>query len=291
MDVVGHRSGLKTIWAGVVGNALLIAVKGILGVVGRSQALLADAVHSVTDFATDILAFAGLRYSMKDSDRDHPFGHGKIETLMSLFIGLALLAAGVWIGYAAVVSFFADTSKSPNAFALLGAVISILIKEGLYQYTVRVGRRIKSQVLVANAWHHRSDALSSIAVIAGVGAAILNPAWGFMDAIAALAVSLLIIKVGVDVIVPAFHSAADAAPAQERLEDIHRVAESVEGVQNAHDIRARNYAGMLYVEVHAVVDPNISVKAGHDIANDVRDKVRELVPDILDVIVHIDPGS
>jgi cation diffusion facilitator family transporter len=286
-----YRSGIICLWIGLLGNAVLIVVKFVLGVVGRSQALIADAVHSLSDFGTDILAFTGLRYMTKGSDRNHPFGHGKIETLMSLLIGIALIGVGLWIGYSAASSLILNQNYTPNLWALLGAAISLIVKEWMYQYTVRVGRRIKSQVLVANAWHHRSDALASMAALVGVGVTLINPAWNFMDSVAALFVALLIIKVGFDISVPAFQAASDAAPSQERLSEIAEVVESIPGVRSAHDIRARSYANQLYVELHAVVDPSITVAAGHSIANEIRDKLMGRIPDILDVIVHIDPDD
>jgi cation diffusion facilitator family transporter len=286
-----YRSGIICLWLGLLGNALMIVVKFFLGVVGRSQALFADAVHSLSDFGTDLLAFTGLRYLTKGSDRDHPFGHGKIETLMSMLIGIALIMVGLWIGYQAAESLVLSRPSSPNLYALYGAALSIVVKEWMYQYTVRVGRRIKSQVLVANAWHHRSDALSSIAALIGIGAAVINPAWSFMDAVAALFVALLIVKVGFDITVPAFQAAADAAPTQERIRQITEVAEAVPGVRSAHDIRARSYSNQLYVELHAVVDPSITVSAGHKIADEIRAKIMEKIPDILDVIIHIDPDE
>ncbi len=291
IDRQGQRGGMRAVVAGAVANALLIAVKFALGIVGRSQALIADAVHSVTDFATDIMAFAGLRYAGKERDRDHPFGHGKIETLMSLLIGVALVLAAAWIAYAAVAAIVAEEINRPNAAALVGALVSIAVKESLYHYTVRAGRRIRSQVLIANAWHHRSDALSSVAVLIGVGAALVNPDWAILDAVAALVVALLIVKVGFDIIVPAFRSASDAAPDSARLAEIERAASAVPGVRAAHDVRARYYSNLLYVEVHIVVDPSISVSEGHGIADAVRRRISDSVLDILDVIVHVDPDE
>ncbi len=285
------RAGRIALWFGVIGNALLIAVKTVLGVVGRSQALIADAVHSFTDFATDIMAFAGLKYAVKGKDKDHPFGHGKIETLMTLLIGLTLVLVGIWIGYSAAVSVFSGSLESPTYVALIGALISIAVKEWMYQYTVRVGRRIKSNVLVANAWHHRSDAFSSIAAALGIGGALIHPSLIFLDPLAALLVALFIIKVGFDIIIPAFQSAADAAPEQSKLDEIRAAAESVEGVRDAHDTKARQYASKLYVEIHIVVDPGISVAEGHSIADSVRDAILNGVEDILEVIVHVDPDK
>lgn len=285
------RAGRIALWFGVIGNALLIVVKTVLGVVGRSQALIADAVHSVTDFATDIMAFAGLKYAEKGKDKDHPFGHGKIETLMTLLIGITLVLVGVWIGYSAAVSVFFGSLESPTYVALIGALISIAVKEWMYQYTVRVGRRIKSNVLIANAWHHRSDAVTSVAAAVGIGGALLHPSLSFLDPLAALLVALFIIKVGFDIIIPAFQSAADAAPEQSKLDEIRATAESVDGVRDAHDTKARQYASKLHVEIHIVVDPGISVAEGHSIADSVRDAILNGVEDILEVIVHVDPDK
>ncbi|HUX05712.1 MAG TPA: cation diffusion facilitator family transporter [Acidobacteriota bacterium] len=287
----GSRAGRIALWFGIIGNALLIVAKAFLGVVGRSQALIADAVHSFTDFATDILAFAGLKYAEKGEDEDHPFGHGKIETLMTLLIGLTLVAVGIWIGYTAAASMMAGSLQGPTYVALIGALVSIAVKEWMYQYTVRVGRRIKSNVLVANAWHHRSDAFSSIAAALGIGGALIHPSLIFLDPLAALLVAGFIVKVGFDIIVPAFQTAADAAPEQSRLDEIQAVAESVEGVRNTHDLKARQYASKLHVEIHIVVDPGIPVVNGHMIANSVRDAILNGVEDILEVIVHVDPDK
>jgi cation diffusion facilitator family transporter len=289
--VLNKKAGRRTIWASVLLGVLLIATKLTLGILGRSQALVADAIHSVTDFITDVFAFFGLMYAFKAEDRDHPFGHGKIDTLMSLLIGIAMLLAGLWLGFDAARTAFGGHATAPTWLALAGAVLSILIKEGLFQYTIRVGSRIDNQSLVANAWHHRSDALSSVAVVLGVIPALINPAWAVFDALAALIVAAMIFKFGLDVVVPAFRSASDAAPSTEKLREIEQVAYSIDGVRNAHDIRARYYSNRLYVEIHIIVDPEITVAAGHEISRAVRHAINTQVSNILDVIVHLDPDD
>ena len=283
------RSGNIVTLLCMVGNALLVAFKIALGILGRSQALIADAVHSVSDFITDFFALAGLQYANKSADHDHPFGHGKIETLMSLLIGIAVLLTGLGIGYNAFGALLGGDFPKPTYIALIGALASILTKEVMYQYTVRVGRRIGSQVLVANAWHHRSDAISSIAAAIGIGVAVVYPDWAFMDAVAALVVAVFILKVGHDIVVPAFRAASDASPDAETIGEISAAAMSVEGVRSVHDLKARYYANKIYVEVHVVVDPGITVRHGHAIANAARESIFTGVEDILDVIVHVDP--
>jgi cation diffusion facilitator family transporter len=254
---VGTRSGRVALWFGVVGNALLIIIKAILGVLGRSQALIADAVHSFSDFGTDIMAFAGLSYANKGKDEDHPFGHGKIETLMTMLIGVILVMVGIWIGYTAFASIISPPEEGPLLMALFGALLSIILKEWMYQYTVIVGRRIKSNVLIANAWHHRSDAFSSVAAALGIGGALIHTSLRFLDPLAALLVAVFIVKVGIDIIIPAFRTASDAIPEQSKLDEIRAAAESIEGVRGTHDLYARQYASKFHVEIHIVVDPSI----------------------------------
>lgn len=291
MAQTAERSGRLNILVSVVCNAILVGIKLALGVLGRSQALIADAIHSMTDFATDILAFFGLKYAFKDRDEDHPFGHGKIDTLMSLLIGIAMLLAGMWLAYESIMKIVTGESLQPNFWALAGALSSIVIKEGLYQYTYRVGKEIGNNSLIANAWHHRTDAISSVAVLVGVIPGLINPSWAVFDAFAAILVAGMIFKVGIDVVIPAFRDVSDAAPSDEEIEKIRRVVYTVDGVRNAHDIRARYYSNKLYVEVHVMVDPEITVREGHEIAAKVRRKLKHELSNILDAIVHLDPDD
>ena len=181
---------------GILVNGFLIVLKFLTGLFGQSQALIADAVHSFSDLFTDVVVLIGLRIGRKAPDENHHFGHARIETLASAIVGLALVATALFLGIKAAFNIYHHTEYHPTGLALMGAGVSIVFKEVLYHYTVRTGQRIKNQLIIANAWHHRSDALSSVAVLLGVAGARLKPSWHILDAYAALLVSFFIIKVG-----------------------------------------------------------------------------------------------
>ena len=178
------RSGRNITIIGALVNAFLILLKFVTGILGHSQALIADAIHSVSDLFTDIIVLVGLRIGRKAPDENHPFGHARIETLTSAVLGLILIGTACYLGVEASLNIYKHTEFHPTSLALIGAALSIAFKEALYHYTVFIGKRLKSQLIVANAWHHRSDSLSSVAVLLGVGGAILKPGWHILDAYA-----------------------------------------------------------------------------------------------------------
>lgn len=288
-DTASVRVGRTVTLAGVLVNVFLIFFKFMAGVVGRSQALIADAVHSISDLMTDAVVLVGLRLGRKAPDQDHPFGHGRLETLSSAVVGLALVGVAVYIGVDAGRNIYNHTEYHPTWLALIAAVVSIVLKEILYQYTVHVGRRLKSLVIMANAWHHRSDALSSIAVLLGVAGARINPQWHILDAYAALLVSFFIVKVGFNILLGAARELADTAPAPEVLEDVKRCIQRVTGVLALHDLKVRTSRGLYQMEVHIVVDGGLTVSEGHRIAKQVESQLKVDLPDLTQVIIHVDP--
>ena len=231
--------------AGVFVNAFLIVFKFLAGILGQSQALIADAVHSISDLFTDIVVLLGLKMGRKAPDEKHQFGHGRVETLASAVVGLALIATALYLGIEACWNIYRQTEYHPTQLALFAAAASIILKEVLYRYTARVGRRIKCPAIVANAWHHRSDALSSVAVLLGVTGAVIKPSWHILDSYAALVVSFLIIKVGLETLIESMREFIDTAPQPEILERITQCARSVNGVIDIHDLRARTTGGGL----------------------------------------------
>jgi len=222
MHEIGKKEtqGKRITWVGIAANALLIAMKFAAGGLGHSQALIADAVHSISDFFTDFVVLLGLRFGRKPPDETHHFGHGRIETIASAVVGVALIVVAVFIGVSATWNIYHHVERRPTWIAIAAAAISIVVKEILYRYTVIVGRRIRSQAVIANAWHHRSDALSSVAVLIGVTGAQIRPGWHILDAYAALLVSFFIVKVGIDVLGGAMREFADTAPKPEMIERI-----------------------------------------------------------------------
>jgi cation diffusion facilitator family transporter len=283
------RAGTSVTVLGSAVNVLLIILKFTAGVLGNSQALIADAVHSVSDLASDAVVVFGIRVGRKEPDERHPFGHARIETVATALVGLLLVGTALYIGVEAGWDIYERTEYHPTPLALAGAAISIILKEALYHYTVYVGRRIGSPAIIANAWHHRSDALSSVAVLLGVAAAQINPDWHVLDALAALVVSFFVIKVGLDVLKGSLKEFTDTAPEPEVIERIVRCAEAVGGVMEAHDVRARTSGGLVQMEIHIVVDGDLSVTKGHGIAKEVEVCLIEALPNLERVIVHVDP--
>ena len=291
LDKGRDRAGQRVTWVGAVANTLLIVLKFVAGILGHSQALIADAVHSVSDLFTDAIVLLGLRIGRKAPDEEHPFGHARIETLASAIVGIALIATALYLGIEAALNIYSHTEYHPTKLALIGAGVSIAFKEALYHYTVRTGRRIKSQLIIANAWHHRSDALSSVAVLLGVTGALINPTWYILDSFAALLVSFFIVKVGLDILRNSLREFTDTAPPPEILNKISHCTRSVEGVLDMHDLRVRTSGGRYQMETHIVVDGQLTVVEGHRIAKAVENCLAEEIEDLDRVIVHVDPAS
>ncbi|MCK5339456.1 MAG: cation transporter [Desulfobulbaceae bacterium] len=281
----------RVTWAGLIANLVLAGVKFAAGYFGRSQTLLADAVHSLSDSTTDIAVIVGSYYWSRPPDECHPYGHRRIETLVTIFVGFVLLAAGVGIVWHAISTLQERGDAPPGLIALAAAIISILCKEWLYRWTAAVGKKIRSSALTANAWHHRSDALSSIPAVFAVGGAWLFPSWSFLDQVGAVIVSIFIFQAAFRIIWPGTKELIDAgAPAEIRARISH-VARSIEGVMDVHGIRTRYVSTSLQVDLHVLVDGAISVREGHDIADLVRDEILSRDLDVVDVVVHIEPDD
>lgn len=286
-----QRAGLKVTWLGLWSNLLLVALKLTVGFWGRSQALVADGVHSMSDLFSDLVVLAGLKYGRKEADEHHPYGHGRIETLASLTVGVMLFVFGVGIAWQAIQSVFHQEIMEPSVWAIWVAAFSILLKELMYRYTVGVGRRIRSSVVIANAWHHRTDALSSVAVLIGIAAAWANPDWRMADSLAALVVAYPIVRVSIPFAMNALKELVDTVPDSEIMEMIRLSTLEVDGAREVHDIRARRSGPDLIMELHIVVDPSLSVIEGHRIATAVEKRLREKIEGANRVTIHVDPDT
>jgi len=284
------KAGRSVTLVGALVNTFLILFKFFAGIFGQSQALIADAVHSVSDLFTDFVVLLGLRIGRKVPDERHHFGHARIETLASAIVGLALIATALYLGIEASWNIYHHTEYHPTWLALVGAGVSVALKEALYHYTIRIGRRIKSSAIVANAWHQRSDALSSVAVLLGVAGARIKPSWHILDSYAALCVSFFIIKVGLDILWGAIREFTDTAPEPEILSKIRQCTLSVDGATDMHDLRVRTSGGLYQMELHIVVDGRLTVTEGHRIAKAVESCLAEEVADLDRIIVHVDPA-
>jgi cation diffusion facilitator family transporter len=281
----------KVTWIGLFVNLFLSGLKFVAGVYGRSQALIADAIHSLTDLTTDIAVIAGSHYWSRPPDEDHPYGHRRLETLVSVFIGIALAAAGAGIGWKALSTLHEMHGSPPSWIAVLAAFVSIVCKEWIYRWTAAVGRRVKSSALAANAWHHRTDALSSLPVLMAVSGAMLFPTWSFLDHVGAAVVSIFILHTAIKIIWPAISELIDVGAPKEIQKKINMLALKNSAVKEAHKIRTRYISTSIQVDMHIVVDGTITVREGHDIADDVKDCIIAEIPEVLDVIVHVDPSK
>ncbi len=288
----GHIEGVKrATWVGLTVNILLSALKMAGGVLGSSQAIVADGVHSLSDSSTDIAILIGVRYWSRPPDESHPYGHRRIETVVTVFIGLVLIAAAAGLIYNAIVTFQQPHPKAPHWIALVAALISIVSKEILYRWTITVGKRIKSSAVLANAWHHRSDAFSSIPTAIAVTIALFRPSLAFLDHLAAVVVSFFILRVAWNILAPALKELVDSGASRKDCEQIRSISLSTEGVQRVHAIRTRYVGPGLLVDIHVLVDPDITVRQGHDIGGSVKYKLLSDGPGVTDVVVHLEPND
>jgi len=279
----------KVTLVGAVVNSLLAIVKITLGFIGQSQALIADGVHSLADLISDIIVVIAAKHGSRQADDDHPYGHGRFETVVEVGLGLFLIAVAVGIMIDASGRIFEpDRLMSPTWYALIAAVFSIVANEGLFQYTIAVARKIKSNLLKANAWHHRTDAISSVIALIGIAGTMAG--FPLLDAIAAIGVSILIAKVGWDIAYSSLKELVDTALDAEKVEQIREVILNVDGVKAVHSLRTRSMGAHALVDVHIlVVNSHISVSEGHQISERVLKQLKERVDEVADVTVHIDP--
>lgn len=276
-----------TAW-GMVANLALAAVKLAAGVLGGSQALVADAVHSVSDSATDVAVLVGERFWTQPADAGHPYGHGRIETMVTVAIGVALAAVGVGLAWNALSDLGSGRRAVPGMVAFWAACLSMAVKEGLYRWTVRVGREIRSTAVLANAWHHRSDALSSLPVAVAVLGSRLAPGWWFLDGVAAVVVAVFILGAAREVSWPALQHLLDAGASAEVKERLMKTARGVDGVRDVHALRTRHIGSGLQVDLHVLVDRNLSVRQGHEIVCRVERALREQ-SEVVDALAHMEP--
>jgi len=275
-------------------NVLLLAFKFIAGIVGHSAAMIADAIHSLSDFATDVVVLVFVKISGKPQDKSHDYGHGKYETLATTLIGVALLAVGIGIGYNGVVKvidwFHGEQLEAPGMLAFWAAIVSIVLKELTYQYTVRQGRKLNSPAVEANAWHHRSDALSSIGTAVGIGGAVLlSDRWTVLDPAASVIVSIFIIKVSLDLLKNGLGELTERSLPDDVEEEIVGVVASFDGVVEPHDLRTRRIGSHYAMEMHILMDGNISLHAAHDTADAIENALKERFGEKTHVAIHIEP--
>lgn len=280
--------------AGSVINVLLLLCKFVAGILGHSAAMIADAVHSLTDFVTDIIVLVFVRLGSKPRDANHEYGHGKYETLASALIGFSLFLVGVMICYDGLVKIYraicGEELAQPGGIALVAAAVSILLKEWAFRFTRRVGRRVDSEAVVANAWHHRSDALSSVGTFFGIGGAILlGQKWAVLDPIAALVVSVLIIKAAIELIKPSMDELMEKSLPDEVENEIRSIAESVEGVSEVHHLMTRSIGSHIAMEMHVRMRGDMTLYESHLHATEIERKLRARFGAGTHIGLHVEP--
>lgn len=284
----------KVTWVGFFSNLVLSLGKLVAGIVGNSAAMVADAVHSISDFATDIIVLAFVRVSGRDSDDDHRYGHGKYETFATLLISLALMFVGFGIAWSGVKNISRAISgevlEEPMLIALIAAIISILVKEWLYQYTLRIGKQIKNQAVVANAWHHRSDAFSSIGTMLGIGGAIfLGESWRILDPLAGVIVSIFIVRVAIQLGLPSAQELLEKALPEAVEKEILDIVHQTPGVKDSHRLKTRQIGSSIAIDIHVKLDGNLSLIASHDIATEIERRLYEKFGRHTHISIHTEP--
>lgn len=284
----------KVTLVGALCNIFLLVFKFAAGVLGNSAAMIADAVHSLSDFVTDLIVVVFVRISKKPQDQEHGFGHGKFETLATTIIGMVLLVVGVKIcvgGVRDIWGFFqGEPLAEPGSIALAAAIVSIIVKEALYQYTARVGKVVDSKAVVANAWHHRSDAFSSAGVALGIGGAILlGEQWRVLDPIAAVVVSVFIAKVALQMLIPSIEELMEKSLPLEQEEKIKEIILSFPEVSEPHNLRTRRIGSYCAVNVHIRMDGGIPLRVAHETATAIEKKLREFLGEGAYINIHMEP--
>ena len=284
----------KVTIAGSIINVVLLVVKFAAGILGHSAAMIADAIHSLTDFATDIVVLVFVKLGNKPMDKDHDYGHGKYETLATAIIGLSLLVVGIMICYSGISKTYGaicgEKLQQPGIVALIAAVVSIALKEWAYQFTVRVGRKCQSEAVVANAWHHRSDALSSIGTMLGIGGAILlGDNWAVLDPLAAIIVSAFIIKAAWGLVMQSVKELTDASLPEADEEEIMDIANAEEGVCEIHNIRTRRIGNRIAIEMHVRMPGSTSLYYAHQHTTEIEKRLKARFGENTHVGIHIEP--
>lgn len=284
----------KVTLVGSAGNVALLTFKFIAGIMGHSSAMIADAVHSLSDFVTDLVVLVFVSISAKPQDQSHDYGHGKFETIATFLIGLALVAAATGIVVPGVLKLMAwwggESLEAPGWIALWAALLSIVVKEVLYQFTARKSRQLQSQVLMANAWHHRSDALSSIGAAVGIGGAIwLGNRWTVLDPLASIIVGVMLVKVAWDLLKSSIGELTESSLPDDMEKDIMEIIQSFADVQQPHNLRTRRIGNRIAIEAHVRMDGALPLNIVHERATAIEHKLKERFGDTTHVTLHMEP--
>ena len=293
-DMAREKKAARVTWVGFFTNLLLSTAKIIAGVVGRSSAMIADGIHSLSDFITDFIVIIFIKISSKHEDSDHPYGHGKFETFATMLISFALFIVAIGIFYSGSVKIYEVLNgrviERPTYLALIMAAVSIVVKEILYWYTIIVGRKIESPAVIANGWHHRSDAFSSIGTLIGIsGAMFLGERWRILDPITSVIVGIFIIGVAYKLARPSIQELLEMSLPEEIERNIEQKIQATPGVITFHHLRTRKNGNAFIIDMHIKVDPHSSIVEAHDIATHVENNLKTAFGKRTQINVHIEP--
>ena len=293
-DIDREKKAARVTWVGFFTNLILSAAKIVAGVVGRSSAMVADGIHSLSDFVTDFIVIIFIKISSKNEDSDHPYGHGKFETFATMLISFALFIVAIGIFYSGSVKIYEVLNgriiERPTYLALIMAAVSIVVKEGLYWYTIIIGRKIESPAVIANGWHHRSDAFSSIGTLIGIsGAMFLGERWRILDPITSVIVGIFIIDVAYKLARPSIQELLEMSLPQEIEQKIEQKIQATPGVITFHHLRTRKNGNAFIIDMHIKVDARSSIVEAHDIATHVENNLKAAFGKHTQVNVHIEP--
>ncbi|MBM7605784.1 cation diffusion facilitator family transporter [Metabacillus crassostreae] len=280
---------------GVVGNIILAIIKGVVGVISDSRALIADAVHSASDVAGSLAVFIGVRAAKQPPDEDHPYGHGKAESIAAIIVAVLLFLVGLEIGKSSIEAFFHEI-EAPKLLAIYAVILSIVVKEWMFRYKFKLGKRIKSDAIIANAYEHRSDVYSSIAALIGIGAAIVGQKIGidwlvYADPVAGLFVAILVIKMAWKLGSESIHTTLDHVLHDEDITELKDTVSQISGIKKIDELFAREHGHYVIIDIKISVDPHITVEEGHNIGKLVKEKLMSEHEHVQNVLVHINPYS
>ena len=276
---------------GIIGNVFLSAFKFVAGIMGNSSAMVSDAVHSLSDVFATFIAFLGVRFGRREADASHPYGHERIESLAAVVLGLILLVTGVGIGWVGLEKILAGNYESlpiPGMIALIAAIVSIAVKEGMFWYTRHWARVIRSSAFEADAWHHRSDAMSSIGALVGVGGSMLG--YPVLDPIASVVICLFILKQGISIIYDALKKMLDTSCGEQFEKEVRQLVDAEDQVERIDMLRTRMFGDKVYIDVEIAIDGSMQLTDAHAIAERVHDDIEHAFPEVKHVMIHVNPA-
>lgn len=296
MENLANKRARKIIWIGFIANLVLTVIKILAGIFARSSAMIADGVHSISDFATDLVVLGSLSVSQRPRDHNHKYGHGKVETLATAFVGIILILVGIGLFYSGVMKIYSFSQGGilykPGMAALYAAIASIIVKEILYRITIKVGKETGSSAVRANAWHHRSDALSSLGTMFGIaGAIFLGDKWVILDPLAAIIVSFFIFRVAFIITRDTLFELIETSLPKEHEDEILQIASDVKGVHHPHELKTRKIGSQIAIDIHICVKNDLNVEQAHGITENLEKELRSAYGEETYISVHTEPLS